>query len=349
MNYKRLISAAIVLILCLSMLMGCAYNPQTVLTVNGVDVSCGVYLFEQLEAVQLAIETYGDAEVTGSAIYDVEIEGMPARDWINQKTVERCAYIVFINSEFERLGLEVDEMSQYYYEYAASSTWSQNGQGYLRNGISYETFLEMYLNSYKESMVINTLYGADGELAISEADKQAYLESSFTRFDYLKFPTTDSYGYALSSLDQVEEVANKLAAATTDEELKELYLANYSEILTLTGSSDEVSEETFNSAFITDSLLNKTSTSFSAEFIDAVLATETDGAFHLYVSDSEIILYRAQPLTEEDTVETYDSTIVSALAQEPFKAHSQSVIDGYEIVEDARARKYYSLDKVALS
>ena len=348
MNYKRLAGAALALILCLSMLMGCAYNPQTVLTVDGRDVSCGVYLFEQLEAIQLAIETYGDDEVKGAAIYDVEIEGVPAREWINRETVDRCKYVAFINSEFERLGLEIDEMSKYYYEYAASSTWSQSGQGYLRNGISYDTFLEMYMNSYKESMVVNALYGPGGERALPDADKQAYFESSFTRFDYLKFPTTDSYGYALSSLDAVEAVAGKLAAATTDEELKELYLANYSEILALTGSSEEVSDETFASAFITDSLLNKTSTSFSAEFIDAVLATEDD-AFHLYVSDTEIVLYRAKPLTDEDTVDKYDATIVSALAQEPFKTYSQGVIDGYEVVEDARARKYYSLDKVALA
>ncbi len=345
MNVKRLIGAALALILCLSMLMGCAYNPKTVLTVDGTQVPCGVYLFEQLEAIQLAIETYGDSAVSGAAIFDVEIEGVPAREWINNKTVERCKYIVFINSEFERLGLELDDMNAYYYEYMASSAWSQNGQYYLLNGISFETFQEMYLLSYRESAVISALYGSDGERALSEAEKQAYFESSFTRFDYLKFPATDSRGNAFSSLNAIKEVAQRIAAAQSDEELKELYLEHYGEILTLTGSTAEVTEETFKSAFVTDSMLNRTTTGFSEAFVDAVLAAKDD-ALHLFSSDTELILYRAKPLADDDKAETYDATIVSALAQEPFKAYADGVTAGYSVEEDARARNYYSLDKV---
>ena len=113
MNRKKLLSAVLVLVLCASLLSGCFYNPKKVMTVNGTDVTCGQYLFEQFQAVQMAVSAYGDSTVTGTAVYNVDIDGTPARDWINDKTLELCKYLVFIEQEYDRLGLTADAYDAY--------------------------------------------------------------------------------------------------------------------------------------------------------------------------------------------------------------------------------------------
>lgn len=350
MNRKKLLSAVLVLVLCASLLSGCFYNPKKVMTVNGTDVTCGQYLFEQFQAVQMAVSAYGDSTVTGTAVYNVDIDGTPARDWINDKTLELCKYLVFIEQEYDRLGLTADASTESYASYMASYYWQNYSTTYLANGVSYDTFKDMIAFSDKESSVITKLYGAGGEKAFSEADKQAYFEKNYTRFDYVNFPVKDSSsGYSLGDtvIATVKEVAQAMSAATTDDELKQLYLANYGKINEAMGSTDAVDETTFSSAFIKSALLYTNSGSFSDAFTAEVLAA-TDNNFHLYVSDDEIILYRAQPLTDADTEATYDSTIVKNMAIEPFKAYSDEVIAGYTVDVNERARKYYSLDKVKM-
>ncbi len=346
---RKLIAAVVAALLCLSLFAGCGYNPDAVMTVDGAPVKAGRYLYYQFDSVYAAIETYGDTAVTGKAIYDVEIEGVPAREWIHNRTVEKCLESTYVDAEFERLELELDSFSEYYIEYQVSSSWNQYSAYYMQNGIGYETFLDMQREPYKKSLVIQTLYGADGEYAISDADKQAYFEANYARIDYIPFPTTDTAGSALGSeqLAKVGEVAALMAQATNDDELKALYLAHYADVYAQTTATTEVNEEGFTSLYLTDTLVSTGASGIDPHFVEAVLAT-TDNAFHLFEDEGAYYLYRRTILKAEDTVETYDLEIVTQLGTDPFQALMEQAIAGYDVVQDAKAQKYYSLDKVYL-
>lgn len=350
LNIRKLIAALAAAVLCLSLFAGCGYNPETVLTINGTPVKAGRYLYYQLDATFAAVDAYGDSTVTGADIFNVEIDGTPAREWIANSTLQSCKESVYIEQEFERLGLELDAFNEYYVEYQATSAWNSYSSFYMKNGISYETFLEMQKLPYKQSQLIQALYGADGEHAISQEDKQAYFEQNYTRIDYITFPTTDSNSYTLDSekLAKIGEVAALMAQAKNEEELLALYLEHYADVLAQTGSSAEVNEESFEELYLTDTLVNTNSQGLDADFVAAVIAT-TDNAYHLFEKDGAYYLYRNIGLSSEDTEETYDLEIVTNMGLEPFEALMAEATAAFEVSADERAQKYYSLDKIKFS
>lgn len=348
MNIRKLIAVIVAALLCLSMFAGCGYNPETVMTVNGTPVKAGRYLYVQLDATFAAIDENGES--SGADIFDAEIDGIPAREWIANKTLEVCKQSVYIDQEFERLGLELDEFNEYYIEYQASSSWSSYSSFYMGNGISYETFLEMQTLPYKQSQLIQTLFGEDGEQAISQEDKQAYFEQNYTRIDYISFPTTDSSGSKMDSekLAKIGEVAALMAQAKDAQELRALYLEHYADVLTQTGSTAEVNDENFDSLYITDTLVNTTTQGLDADLVAEAIAA-TDSAYHLFEKDGAYYLYRNIGLSEEDTEETHDLEIVTNMGIEPFQAMMDEATAVFEVEVDTRAQEYYSLDKIRFS
>lgn len=344
---RKKISAVLALTLvALVMLSGCGYNPPTVGTIDGVDVTCGQYLYFQLISIDSAATEYGDSTISGAAIFDVDIDGTPAREWIAQNTVKLCSEYIYVEKEFERLGLQFDDYTSYIVEYSASTNWQTMGNTYLNNGVGYETYESIVANSYKQSMVMQALYGEGGEREIPAEDKQAYFEENYTRADYIMFPNTDAYGYQLSSLDAVRASATAIYEASGSvEDMQQAFIDTYGEVYAATGEDSEASAETFSSKFLQNILVNTDTSSLDANLIADMLANR-DGQFHLYDVDGVICVYRSKGLSDTDSAESNDETIVSAMCEEPYLELKDSTISSYTVNLDNRAVGYYSLDKV---
>ncbi len=339
--------AAVALCLCLSLFAGCGYNPESVMTVDGTPVKAGRYLYFQLDAAYAAIDQYSDSAVMDAGIFDVELDGVPAREWIANRAMQNCLDSVYIDSEFARLGLEFDSFNEYYVEYEASTVWNSYSSLYLRNGVGYETFLEMQKLPYKQSQVIQALYGEGGEHALSAEEKQAYFEENYTRIDYIQFPTTDASGGALSTASQtrIREIAGEMAQAANETELRALYMQLYPEVLTLTGSTETVSGEAFDELYLDNTLVSTTSSGMDADFI-AEIFTAKDNAYHLFEKDGVCYLYRSNGLSEADDIANYELEIVTRLGTEPFTALMDEATAAFDVQTDTRAMNYYSQDKI---
>ncbi|MEG0913663.1 MAG: hypothetical protein RSB78_01985 [Oscillospiraceae bacterium] len=347
MNYKKLFSAVTAVAVCLCMFTSCGYNPETVMKIDGDSVSAGKYLYYQLESTFKAVTTNNDPAIADASILDIDIEGTPAREWIAAQSLNMLKQNVFIDREFKRLDLAMDDFNKYYIEYQASNDWNNYGSMYMKNGIGYETFIEMQTVPYKQSMVIQKLYGADGEFAFSAEEKQANFVDNYTRIDYIVFPSTNISGSKLDSenLAKIGEVAALMAQAKTDEELKALYTQHYAEVLTLTGSNSEVNDEQFTKLFIKDTFVNTNTDGINSDLVKAAIAT-ADSDLHLFEKDGTYYIYRNKGLSAEDTEETNDMAVVTAMGSGLFQEYMEKSIVDYKVDADARAQKYYALDKI---
>ncbi len=384
MKTKKLAGIVLAIILCGALLVGC-YNPANVMKINNKDVPAGVYLFYQFSAVQQAMSEYGDSTITGTAIYDVEIEGTPAREWINNKTLELVKRHVFIESEFERLGLSFTSTEQNSNKYMADYQWQQSYSILRRNGISYESFALVVDNSYKESAVIKALYDTDGEKALPEEDFETYFHEHYTKLDYLQFPYAYDSGEALSE----EDAATLLDLAKTMRDyakqtgsMETAFIQYYQQVLDLmakpaeTGEDEEAAdEETADEEAATDedttveeeaavevnaelyaatakvgTVVNDALTSPDADFIKAVFNAKA-GDYKVYVKKeaSLIILYHVIGLEDADKIEDYHNQLLMEMAEDPYEAYVTATVDTYAISVNERARKHYSLDNIKFS
>lgn len=345
---RKIIAALAAAVLCLGLFAGCGYNPETVLTVNGSDIKAGKYLYLQFEAAIAAINAYGDVTVYDEQIFHKTIEGINAREWIANRTLERCKESVFIDQEFERLGLELDDYTEYYLDYEASSYWNSYGSMYTSNGIGYESFLEMWSQPYKKSLVIQTLYGEGGEYELTKAEKQKYFEQNYTRADIFEFPTTDANGYPLGdmALDKIGEVAELMSAAQNEEELYALYLEHYENVIAQTYSSEAIDQSTFNVLYGESSIISVPS--YDAALVAEMLANH-DGAYHHAEINGTHYVYRTTGLNGSDSLAVYDLEIVTNMGLEPFEALCDKATAEYTVEIDERAQEYYSLDNIVFS
>ena len=359
MTTKKLICALIMIAVCGSLLSGCAYNPETVMTVDGEDVSAGIYLYYQYTTVQMALQDYNEDGLSGKKFLEEgTAEDKPAAEWIAEKTQEEILSFMFIESEFDRLGLKFSDSELSYYEYMAQSNWSAVSGELSRNGISYESYLEAMLNSNKKSMVMQKLYDEEGEKEISEKAKIAFFDEHFGRIDVLEFPMLTYFGYPHDAETQKQIVAvaqEMLDMVNGGATLEEAFLEHWEEVLELAGEEtiDEYGEslitpELFVDMVVLDSLINDEGREDEDEFAVEAVRSEID-KYRLFVKEDEVIaIYRRVDFHEDDSWEGYKSSILNMMAAGPFEDYIKESIAKMVVELDEKAMQYYGLDKVRL-
>ncbi len=347
MKNKKIFIAALSLVLAFTMLCGCAYNPKTVATIEDYEVPAGVYLAMQLSAYSTLASENG-ADPIKLDFLDAEVNGVSARELVNKKTMDLLAESVFVENEYERLGLELTDMDEYYINYYVYQVWGQYGATYEKNGISQASFTDAQTRSYKSSLLVDKLYGKDGEKAFPESDVRAYYNEHYTKIDYIEFPLTDSSGTALSTetvLAISEVVTKMLADAQETDSIEHAFLAYFDEIAKISGSEQVADENSFKSAFNENALVSDLNSNFTPEFF-AKAKGLSEGEYDVFNTGSSIFIFKAKGLAADEDYSSELSTMTMYMAKEPFAEYVKENIADFTITEDARAREYYSLDKM---
>lgn len=347
MKNKKLIVAALALVLVLSVLCGCGYNPKTVATIEDYEVPAGVYLAMQLSAYGSLANENG-ADPAKLDFLDTEVNGVSARELVNQKTMDMLAESVFVEKEYERLGLELTDMDEYYINYYVSQTWGQYGAYYEKNGINQASFADVQTRSYKSSLLVDKLYGVDGEKAFSDDEFRAYYNEHYTKIDYIEFPLADNSGAALSTetvLAVSEVITKMLADAKENDSIEHAFLAYFDEVAAIVGSEQVADEASFQSAFRPNAAVSDLNGSFTPEFFAQAKALKV-GEYDVFNTGTSIYLYKANGLAEDEDYSGELSTMTMYMAAEPFEAYVKENTANYTVSEDKRAREYYSLDKM---
>ncbi|MEA5050554.1 MAG: hypothetical protein VB021_03675 [Oscillospiraceae bacterium] len=352
MRCKKTLSLLLAVIVLIAALCGCGYNPETVLDIDGYEFPAGVYLALQLRALQEAAQDLNQSYYTISILDDAMSDGRTVRDYVNDRTVELCREYVFVEREYERLGLSADDSNSWYVQYMASNYWQSYASSYQSNGISYESFLKLYQNEYERSVVLDKLYGEGGEMALSAEEKLAYYLQHFTRVDYIEFPASDESGLSLTSdaTTLLSNIANDmLEKAKSSDSLEAAYLADYAQVYALTNSTLAATKENYASTVTLDSVVSDLTGNFDAAFVTMVLSTPA-GEYGLYEGESTKYLFKVKGTSAEDSALTdYNAYVIEGVAADRFSDYVKTGAAAYTVNEDARARKYYSPDKIKIS
>jgi len=356
---KRVACCLLALCLILSMAAGCAYNPETVLTVDGTDIKAGVYLYYQLMTVMSDLATAsGDDTAQPKNILndDRDIEGVPAHEWVHNKTLEYCREHVFIEREFKRLGLSFSTVVLSSYQSTIQEQWSSSSDYLLENGVSYDSFEDVMINTnYKRSSVQEALYKYGGEKEIPKEDYDAYFREHYTRYDSLTIPLTEQVG-GTALLEEFETQVVEIAQKITDEAnvsgLENAYLTYYPEIATIEGDTTEINSESYATTASLDNVINDTATSPHTDLVAKMFekTEEPDSSWKLFhIAGETLIIYRVTGLTEEDDYKSYETALRNAISEDPFKEYVKNGADALSVSADEKAVKYYSIDKIKFS
>lgn len=369
MKTKRVLSALLALMILISCLAGCGYNPEVVMTVGDVEIPAGVFLMLQLSAYYNAVNKVSGELLADMTVLDTIIEEKPARDWINDETDRLVKEYAYIESEFTRLELEMDDMTVFYAEYYAQSSWESDSALYQKNGISYDSLLAVNYNTMKRSQLMEFLYGEGGENEIPQEDLEAYYYAHYARADTLTFPKVNTGGTALTDEErqQMHDIAQQMLAAANSRDMEQAFLRYYESVLRLTGEihdheegeeleEDHINEEEivinselFSSTAKLDVLVHDRETTFPEGFYAELLAA-ADNGYYLYVEEGGVIvLYRRNEFKEDDSYENVSSSILVYMAQDPFSEAYTAGAAALEMNQNDRARRHYSLDNVKLS
>ena len=364
MRVKKIICAALAAIICLMLGVGCSYNPEVVMTIDGTDIPSGLYLFYQQTAIQEAYTKYIEDEdneyLSGVQFIDnksIEIEGVPVRDWIDDRTLTLIKEYVFVENEFDRLGLSFSDNEKSYNDQITSYQWDSLSSLMQKNGIGYESFETALNNAYKKAELLIALYEKGGELEIPEEDFVEYFEENYTRVDYMQMPTVNALTSEPLTEDEIARIAEIAKQMAEDANgyrggLETAYFELYGEISAIIGGWEELSTEHFNTLVSLDVIVNSENASLPADFVTGVFEVDAEDNEYKFFQDEETsitIIYRVNGLHEDDKYDEYETSIREKLAMDPFKEYIRSKTALMNVDINKRAKRYYSVDKAMLS
>lgn len=205
---KRWIKAAAFLLSCVLAfsLTGCA-NTLWVMKTNKITVPTGVYLYyllsEQSTAQSKLSSSSSSSSSTSSSLdWSKKIDGKDVKTWIQDQATKDTRELLAAESlcAQKKITLTTDEKSTVT-SYAQNMMSSYTVLG--NNGIA-QSSLERVLtySEYLKDKLFNSIYGAGGSQAVSDADLKTYYTNHFVQIKQIFFNTNDDSGNALSSSEQ---------------------------------------------------------------------------------------------------------------------------------------------------
>lgn len=213
---KNVVSKILVLGLVGAMTLGVTSCGDTswALKIDGEKLPAGIYLMNQNKALQEATENE-DFDSTKKDMWDNKIDDKSLENWVNDQAKVLIKRYVQVEKMFEEKGLELTEEDLQNIEYNVEGYWAYISDTYEKLGVSKESYSKIVENSMKETSLLNSIYGAEGEKALSDDEIKKYYEENYRKVNIATYSTVDSTtGEALSD-DKKKEVETKANEALT--------------------------------------------------------------------------------------------------------------------------------------
>ena len=333
---KKLLALVCALALTVS-LVGCALStPDTVGKIGDFEVTSGLYLLAQYDAYQQAAQL-ADSEQDTSKVKsflkatittDADTgETAVVKDYVAQKTLETLQTLAAVDARFAELGGELTEEQKSAADSYAQQLMDNYGDTYTANGIGLETLKLFQQLQYKHTLLLELVYGKDGETPVDDADLTEHLDSQMYELAYVNIPLYNTSTFVFASDDQKAEMlqlaqqaataANLMDYENVEDQVSALHAAAQSAlpdiyaVLDATPSDDASSVQT---ELLTESDLTSTFTQDGAA--DAVRGlVYGEAAAVQYNGYSVILMMRIDPL-QVSTLDALRSQILSDLKGE---------------------------------
>lgn len=153
----------------------------------------GVYRYYLTRAYVTAANNYRQ-DYTQS-IFDQEIDGQPAADWIREQALTSVKNLLMVNDLMKEYGLTISADDALFASEQSESYWNQSQVQQLMQsyGITKEDIKAAQFDfEVKNTTVFEHIYST-GDKAISDAEIERYLKEHYTSFRYVLRSTYDSY------------------------------------------------------------------------------------------------------------------------------------------------------------
>ena len=338
MKLKKWAALAVLAVMLFS-LTGCVGNfYEKAGTINGTEISSGLYLMAQYNAFTEARTNEAiDAE---KDIFKQKIDGVSVSDWIKTRTEELLRRYVAVRTLARERGLELDATGQENMQ-QMTQYWTYLEPSYTANGISVETF-ERYLTADELSrQLFQTLFAEGGELAVPDADlKKEYGE---------KYVHVRAYSIPLNALDEtldvhdevlamVEKLPGKMQAGMTMEEMVAKELPAIYKVLGRE-FNPETSADSIYSNFIP--LAPEDFETYSEAFL-ATLKGQQVGDFGVYNMGNTALVYEVVPtFADDEEFAAERDNVITRLKKDVYDEFLRGIYSQYEVEFLPFVRTYF--------
>ena len=212
---KKLLALVCALALTVS-LVGCALStPDTVGKIGDFEVTSGLYLLAQYDAYQQAAQL-ADSEQDTSKVNsflkatittDADTgETAVVKDYVAQKTLETLQTLAAVDARFTELGGELTEEQKSAADSYAQQLMDNYGDAYTANGIGLETLKLFQQLQYKHTLLLDLVYGKDGETPVEDGELTEHLDSTMYEIGFITVPLYNTSTFAFASDDQKAEM-----------------------------------------------------------------------------------------------------------------------------------------------
>lgn len=239
---------------------GCGKGTAYAVTIDGVQVNAGVYIYYSYAAYNELTTTLksenSELDIEDDKTVKAQtMDGVGAETWILDKTMEYCQQFVAAEQKFEELKLELSEEDQTEIDSTIDSFWDNYGEVYEKNGISKNSVKKVLENNYKTNEVFLYYYDIDGDKGVTEDEIKEYYIENNARVRYIQFSLKDGNGEDLDDAGKadmkkmVEEYLTRLKGLKSDDEMDAEMDAIQSDYNAyVTSISEEAAAETATSA-----------------------------------------------------------------------------------------------------
>ena len=323
MKMKKLAAACLAAALSLS-LASCGGDTSWTYRSGEYTVTSGMYVGLSIDALNAAaaVEGYDSTK----SPFDQDLEGSDGSKWVQAKANSLAKEYLAVENEFANRGLTLSEEDQVAIDQQVEFYWTTFGMGtiYEEEGCNETSFTNLMTNSYKRSLLFESIYGEGGEKEVPETELTDYFQENYAKGIYITLSLTDSEGNSLD-LDEVKEDAQALADRINNGEDFETVKAEY-----LADPEDESSSEPSDTSVV---FLKESTTS---QPYSGILETAQGEAAVIEADSAVYVVTQLDPLSG-DSFESYRSTILQALKGEEFEETVTDWVSALSIEENSAA------------
>ena len=328
---KRILALLCALALTVG-LAGCVLStPDTVGTIGDVEISSGLYLLAQFDAYQKAadlasseqdaskVKSFLKENITVDA--DTE-ETATVSDYVAQQTLKNLETYAAIETRFDALGGQLTAEQEAQADSYAEQLMNQYGDTYKANGVGLETVKRFERILLKSTVLLDLVYGENGETPVSDADLTDYIENDLYYLSYVAVPLYNTTSYAFAD-DSQKALMLELAqgamssynstrpatAAAQQSAFQSAATAVLPDLYDVTATTDDPADASFSTSLLSDSDLD---TSFTADgSADAIRALQMGEATAVQYSTLAMMMaVRLDPL-QMSTLDALRATALS--------------------------------------
>lgn len=224
---KTRIAAIFLAAAMLTGLTACA-DTRHAMTINGIEIRAGEYIYAQLVAAQRAAEKFRednpDTNTSGAGFdfYAQTIEGKSFTDWVNAEAVEILKKRTAISLMFDEMGLELTPDDHKEIRDSVDRFWESSegmeesglnhrnrGEFFERSGITKASFTRILTYNKQEDAVFEALFAAGGTEEVTEAELRAEFAREFARHRFIFIPlkNADNEFFEEEDMEMLRELA----------------------------------------------------------------------------------------------------------------------------------------------